>query len=133
MDAQKKEPNFPYCNLNLITPIKTVRDMNMKCPLFWKIETLKKFIRQHHEDFLDFFKQNSWSLVFGGKTLEEDETIENIIKKVRKINCMQLMDYIYKIFSFIIFQFDLPLFIYLYIGVASKCKKNKRRIAELSL
>ena len=85
MDSQQKEPNFPYCNLSIITPMKTVRDMHMKCPLSWKIETLKKFIRQYHEDFLDFFKQNSWSLVFGGKTLEERETIEDIIAKVRPI------------------------------------------------
>lgn len=94
MSTQNKEPNFPYCNLTIITPVKTVRDMNMKCPLFWKIETLKKFIRQYHEDFFDYFKQNSWCLILAGKTLEEEETVENIIKKVRKINCTYIRVYI---------------------------------------
>ena len=61
---------------------KTIDDMNFKCPLIWSIRILKDFISKYNQKAIHTYKLESWSLIFAGKILNEDEVVGDILQKV---------------------------------------------------
>lgn len=69
-------------NLTIRSTVKTVNDMTFKCPNYWSVATLKQFINTHHKSAIHIYKLESWSLMYIGKVLKEDEIVSEIIKRV---------------------------------------------------
>ena len=62
--------------------IKKIDEISLSCPLTWTIYQLKVFVAMNHTQGSEYLKPNKTQIFFGGKILNNEDTLEITFKNV---------------------------------------------------
>lgn len=75
-------PGTDTVNLTIRSTIKKIDEMAFQCPITWTIYQLKTFVAMTHKQGQDYFKPTKTHFYFGGNPLNDEETIETVLRNV---------------------------------------------------
>jgi len=72
--------SYETVRLTIRSTVKKIDELQLRCPTAWTIQQVKVFVAMNHRQGQDYFKPEKTQFYFGGKILENDEKLKDILK-----------------------------------------------------
>jgi len=72
--------SYETVRLTIRSTVKKIDELQLRCPTAWTIQQVKVFVAMNHRQGQDYFKPEKTQFYFGGKILENNEKLKDILK-----------------------------------------------------
>jgi len=74
--------SYETAKFTIRSTVKKIDEFQLKCPTEWNVQQLKVFVAMNHRQGQDYFKPEKTQYYFGGKIIENDEKLKDVLKDV---------------------------------------------------